>query len=511
MEAFLAAQRLIFLALLGWFVSRVVVVRRPAGAPPVPRSLRWLRSAVVGGFLATFLWQAWWTFERAHSAPYRAAERYDSRTWRLRDPSDRRAVVDRWGRPLIRTVRFGGQAVRRYELGPAAAHVSGYFHRLYGRAGLEEACDDRLATWRQPAWEQLSEAAQQAANPQPLPLALTIDRALQQAAATALGSRRGAVVVLNPAAGDLLALVSSPCYDPNLVDAARYRQWQADPDRPLLNRALAGLYPPGSTFKPVVAAAALATTWDPATRYESGPAGYLPPFERQRIRDHEAGERAGWRGHGPLDLRQAMACSANTWFAALGVALGPAPIVRTAQALGWQERWRLAGRADLVALPGRLPSDRLRPGDTARLAIGQHELLITPLGLAQVAATLANYGRQVPPRLLLDQPVPAPRQVLEAGLATRLNSLLQAPVADRGGTARGLRLPGVAVAGKTGSAQNPHGRAHAWVLAYAPAERATVVVVVLVEQGGSGSAAAVPVARAVLLAARQAGYLEAAR
>lgn len=512
MEALLAGYRLLVLAALAWWCGAVSVVRRPAGAPPTPRPLRWFVGGIVALFGLTLGWQAFWTLRAGTVPAFRRVDRYDSRGWRLIDPRDRRAVTDRFGESVI-VSRFGEAGARRvYPLGSDAAHLTGYLDRVYGKAGLEAVCDDRLATWRRPAWATLAEAVEHGATALPEPLKLTLDARLQRAAATALGRHAGAVVVLNPAEGDLLAVVSGPSYDPNAISGERFDQLAERSDSPLLDRALHGLYPPGSTFKPVVAAAALARGYPVETEYEIGPDGYLAPGDTQPVRDFEATALpAGrvWRGHGPLTMPAALARSANGYFACLGVCLGAEPVLEFARRFGLDRGFapvRPARAPDLTSTAGRLPSGRLRPGDVARLAIGQQELLVTPLGMALTAATVANYGLLAPPRLLLDQSPPAPEPVLDTVTARAVQALMAGVVARPGGTGAGLRGAGVPVAAKTGSAENPGGPAHGWVIAFAPVEQATIALAVLVEHGGTGSGAAVPIARAVLRAAREAGY-----
>ncbi len=402
METLLAAHRLVLLAALAFFCSRVASVRRPPEASPGPTPIARFALAIGVLFGVLFAGQAFWSRAAAAVPAFRRVEKHDARLWRLSSPADRRAVVDRRGHPLIVSVADAGEVRRRYPLGTAAS--------------------------------------------------------------------------------------------------------------PLLNRALAGLYPPGSAFKPLVAAAALERGVAAGTVHETSPDGFLAPYDTKRIKEHEAGESPGWRGPGPLTMAQATERSSNGYFAWLGTALGAQPMVDMAVRLGLVEAWDLVGSGfDLTAAAGSLPSRRLKPGDTARLAIGQDELLVTPLGLATAFGTLANYGVRVAPHLLPLKTAPVGEPTLDAELAATVQDLLRGPVEGAHGTCRGLRGLGVPVAAKTGSAQNPHGVAHAWLACFAPATAATVVVVVLVENGGAGSTAALPVAREVLRQAGELGYFAAVK
>ena len=209
-------------------------------------------------------------------------------------------------------------------------------------------------------------------------------------------------------------------------------------------------------------------------------------------------------------MAQAVERSSNGYFAWLGTQLGAEPIVDLARRLGIADDWDLVGNGfDLNASAGKLPARRLKPGDAARLAIGQDELLVTPLGLATAFGTLANYGVRVAPHLRPSRTPAAGEPVLDPDVAATVQDLLRRPVEGAHGTCRGLRGLGVPVAAKTGSAENPHGQAHAWVACFAPATAATVVVVVVIENGGTGSGAALPVAREVLQKAKGLGYFAA--
>lgn len=507
-EKLLAVQRILSLVLLGVVVARATVVRYPQRGPRPPAPLVSYSNLLIVAFALLAAAHGFWAFVAQESEGFRGVGSHDPRAWHLASVSDRRNVVDRRGQLLIGVEQSGRRVVRTYPLGPGAAHLTGYYDKTYGHTGLEAACDDRLSTWRPSALQalRLDEGPDEAGRYRPL--ALTVDVRLQRAAAAALRGRAGAVVALNPVAGDVLALVSAPSFDPAGI-ANSFGYLEAHPDSPLLNRALAGLYPPGSTFKPVTAGAALAAGLPVETTFESGPNGFLAPGDTQAVKDFEATLRDDWSGHGTIDMHQAMVRSANTYFAWLAVEVGQDALLHAARSFGLDRAWNLVpGRrtVDLRSLPGRLPAAKLKPGDVARCGIGQSDLLVTPLGMAVMAATIANYGTQVPPRLLLDDPPAMGRQALSPELATVLQSMMRDVVADRQGTGHGLRLSGVATAGKTGSAENPHGRPHSWVIAFAPVEGASVAVAAVVENGGWGGEVAAPVVRAVLEAARDAGY-----
>ncbi len=417
----------------------------------------------------------------------------------------------RWGRILDRRLgvladsqELGGRQVRRYPFGDLFAHVLGYRSPRYGLAGVEARYDPALLGLpaRDP-WEALQQAF--GGPPRGNDLVLTVDTAVQQAAARALAGRRGAIVVLDPRTGAVLGLVSRPSFDPAAVDA----RWDAiarDPSSPLLDRATQGQYPPGSSFKPIVLAAALASGRATSDTVLDCPAETTVAGAVIGNFDHER--------YGRLTLRQAFAVSCNTAFVQLGGMLGADAIVRMARAFG-------LGRPpqfDLPTAAGFVPAARsLGPRGTAQISFGQGSLLVTPLQMALVAATIANHGVMMRPFLLSQVRGPdgrilsayaqrGSREVLPAALAAQIAQDMVDVV--RSGTGTAAQIPGVPVAGKTGTAQNPHGPTHAWFIAFAPADRPSVAAAVLMENAGAGGAIAAPAARQVIAAALAAQQAE---
>ncbi len=428
-----------------------------------------------------------------------------------RSPQNPRLAIaaeeTQWGRILDRHLTVladstvqGGRQVRRYADGPSYAHLLGYRSARYGLASLEMRYDPELLGM--PAatpWEASLGFFGRTVRGDDL--VLTIDAAVQQAAAQALGDHRGAVVALDPRTGAVLALASRPTFDPAAVDA-RWPVLSRDPAAPLLDRATAGQYPPGSSFKPVVLAAALGagratqrTTLDCAASV-SVDGLVITNFEHEQ--------------YGTMSLPRAFAMSCNVAFVHLGLATGAGPIIRTARALGLGQ----APRFDLPAAPGYLPDPRtLGRRGLAEISFGQGSLLVTPLQMAVVAAALANRGVAMRPFVLLQVRAPdgrvlaayaehGGRDALPSGIASQVAADMVEAVRDGTGTA--AQLPGVVVAGKTGTAENPHGATDAWFIAFAPADHPTVALAVLLENAGVGGQVAAPAARQVLAAALRA-------
>ncbi len=409
-----------------------------------------------------------------------------------------------WGRILDRRLRVladstlvGGRQVRHYPDGRPYAHILGYRSAQYGVTGLEARFNVALVgVGPRDAWTQLLDAFGR--PPQGNDLVLTIDGDVQRAAVRALGGRRGAVVVLDPTTGGVIALASLPDFAPDTVDA-QWSQLAKDSSAPLLDRATQGQYPPGSAFKPITLAAALAagrvtdtTSFDCPGSIAVGGAAIFD-FDRN--------------GHGHVALPQAFALSCNVSFVQVGLRTGADAVVAMARTFGFGR----APRFELPAAAGHLPDPgRLGLRGLAQISFGQGQLLVTPLQMALLAATVANGGVAMEPMLVAQMRAPdgrvlrssgprRPRQAIPATLAAHIGQYMQGVVQSGTGTA--AQIQGTAVAGKTGTAENPHGRTHAWFIGFAPASRPTVAVAVVLENAGVGGEVAAPMARDVLQAA----------
>lgn len=411
----------------------------------------------------------------------------------------RGAIVARDGTPLARSTAEG----RFYPLGASLAQAVGYASARYGTSGLEAAYDRDLAP--RPAGSDPFAQVRSLFARRPPPLAergatvvTTIDPAVQAALFGALSAYpRAAGVALDPRTGEVLALASVPSFDPARIDAS-FARLANDAASPLLDRSLDGLYPPGSTFKIVIAGAALeAGVVTPESTYDDP--GALP-VGNFIVHDDE-GEATGLQ-----DLTGAFALSSNVDFAQIALALG------TDRWFEAVRRWKL-GESFGFALPverDRLPKRaELTPGVLAQVGFGQADLLVTPLRMATVAATVAAGGTTPRPYLVRalrsggrDERVGAPSTLatpLSPGVAARINAMMVAVV--RRGTGTAAALPDVQVAGKTGTATNPAGRSHAWFVAFAPAAEPRVAVAIVVENAGYGGSVAAPIARRVIAAA----------
>ena len=407
-----------------------------------------------------------------------------------------------------------------------------YESSLHGEVGSRRVETDAHGRVRRVLDVSLPEAGQN--------ITLHMDSRLQVAAVAALSNRRGAIVALDTQSGGILAMVSNPSYDPNLFVAGigreQYSEWIESRDKPLFDRAINGQYAPGSTFKPVVAAAALAqgvVDWE--EEILDGGTFRLPGGKRL-YRDW-SWQQTNAGGQGIVNLNRAIYRSSNVYFYHLGTRLQIDQLAATARRFGFGS----VTSVDVAGASAGLVPDPVwklgargepwYPGDNVNLSIGQGDLLATPLQVATAGAVIANRGQWVRPRMLLasdgpltelDPPPPMPHlEELSPEDWERLVDAME-DVVHRGdlghqqnGTAwahigRGL---GYRMAGKSGTAQvvgidqgeeyeeellDEYTRKHAWFLAFAPADDPVIAVSVLVENGGGGSSAAGPVAREVI-------------
>jgi peptidoglycan glycosyltransferase len=406
----------------------------------------------------------------------------------------RGSILDRAGRPLAYTDPDGsGRRIYPYEA--ATAHVVGFRHPAEGLTGMEGAADDLLSGWRELATAQdVREAGRTALQGAErhigTNLTLTVDARLQLRAHKLLAGRKGAAVALDPRTGEVLLLCSSPSFDPNRFD----RRLNVDTNSPLVNRALHGRYPPGSTFKIAIAGLLLELGRDLA--FECRPGGYTAPGARKPISDH------GGHVHGKLDLDRALAVSCNPYFAHAGVLCGVDAFNSLVDRIRLDERIPLyTNGAQRVSSQRPWRYRRLGRAEKRELAqrsFGQGQLVVTPLHMALLAATVANHGVMMAPHLELGAKPEALGRVFSARVADRVAAAMRGVV--KNGNSKAADLPGLEVRGKTGTAQNPEGADHAWFVCFAsrPGEEPSIAVAVIVENAGYGATYALPVAVGIL-------------
>lgn len=397
--------------------------------------------------------------------------------------------------------------VREYPEGQAFAHLVGYSSFLVGSSGLEDIYSSDLRSRRDLTISDLL-AALLGRDLRPKSIEVTADPELQRAAQSLLGANRGAVIALDPKTGAVLASVSNPTFDPGLLlgnDASNQReQLLTDPGEPLRDRATQELYAPGSTFKTVVAAAALDTnTAGPGTTFDD-PLEYQLPGSSATISN--ASRQACNDGRSATML-QALVRSCNTIFADLAIQLGAVDIGITAEALGFNQdigyEWPVP---EAVWNTGELADDDAALGQSG---IGERDVRATPLHMAMVAAAVANEGVAVSPfavRRIFDADAGTfeETEITELGramtsdTAMTLTQMMERVVTE--GTGRQAAVPGVRVAGKTGTATGSEGFSNPWFIGFAPVDDPTIAIAVFIEgsavsgESASGGSLAAPIA-----------------
>jgi peptidoglycan glycosyltransferase len=427
----------------------------------------------------------------------------------------RGAIYDRDGVMLART-DFADGVARRVYPEAATAEITGYFSPLlYGSSGLEASWDDELAGrgGGNPftrALESLRGLPRRGID-----LHLTIDTDLQRQAHDALGARTGAAVLLDIETGVVLTLASSPSFDANALVVvteadrqpaqAAFTRLTSDPRSPLVQRATSGLYPPGSTFKTITAAAAIDTgVARPDSIYED--AGELTIAGHTLVEQNRPNDQQTlW------SLTESLAWSLNVVFAQVGLQLGGDTLAEAARGWGWESDvpFDLPVEVSRVAMtPGFLDD----PVAVAETAFGQGELLATPLQMALVAAGIGNDGEIMRPHLIASLSEPDGETVRETR-PSRWRRGTGAEAADQTATmmvyavengALGTAIvPGYTIGGKTGTAETGSGDPHAWFIGFigVPGEEPRYAVAIVLEAGGGGGQVALPIGRDLLVAA----------
>ncbi len=447
----------------------------------IAANIRGLTLAIAMTFLITSVGVGYWTLvsgDELNNDPYNPRL-----VAAIRD-RPRGFIKDAAGNTLAESAQTPNGYKRIYR-DKTLAHVTGYASFQFGASGIEAAYaesrigqdpGDPLSQWRA---RYLRERAP------PGSIVLGIDPKVQKAAVDALGGRRGAIVAIDPRNGTILASVSWPQYDASLI---------SDP----------ALYPPGSTFKIITGAAALESGVDPNAKVRVD-----DPWQA----DASWGSyfvRSSSRAHGDYTMADGYRLSENIYFAKIGLQIGGPKLAEYAQRFGIGS----STHCDITAAKGQLSRTGVldRPTLVADTAYGQGELLVSPLQMALVAAAVGMGGVMPTPhyatevrdaeghaiRVIAPGPI---GQVVRPETARALTTMLVGAVEGPGAFAFAAKIPGVKVAGKTGSAENPSGAPHGWFVGYAPADAPTVAVAILLENSPRGGEDAAPLGGRVMQAA----------
>ncbi|OLL75124.1 Cell division protein FtsI [Peptidoglycan synthetase] [Pseudonocardia sp. Ae168_Ps1] len=445
------------------------------------------------------------------------------------DPRNQRTQIDEYSRQRGQ-ITAGGQVLaqsvdsdgrlryaRQYPEGPAFAPITGFLSTVYGKGALERSTDDVLNGTDDRLFVRRLSDLITGRDPAGGNVVTTVDPDVQRVAYDGLQSRgyTGAVVALEPQTGNILAMASTPSYDPNRLAApdaaeqqAAWREYNNAELNPLTNRAINEIEPPGSTFKLVTTAAALQNGYTPESRLTA--ARNIQLADSTTTLENYNGSQCG--GGDTASLREALARSCNTAFAQLGQELGADKLRAQAEAFG-------IGRSDLQ-IPMPVTASQVGPmsdvPSTQQSAIGQRDVRLTPMQLAMIGGSIANGGQTMAPHLIkeiqgatldvVDTTEPDRMARSMPGDVARTLTDLMIGSEDR--TQGGGKITGVQIASKTGTAE--HGTdpkntpPHAWYVAFAPADNPRVAVAVLVESGGdrgaeaTGGSVAAPIGRAVI-------------
>jgi len=418
-------------------------------------------------------------------------------------------IKDRDGNVLASNKKDkNGESYRVYA-NRAFSQVIGYASSIYGRAGIELAYDAELTGLASdPVSDALAKFGASRFDPKDLTLSLSSD--LQKAAVAALGKHRGAVVMLDPQTGEVLALASTPTYDASAIanpDTAKdaFAALQDDPSQPLLPRATLGRYVPGSVFKIVTAIAGLSS-------------GQISPdttFPEQAKAESNGLVVSGFRIHEhpgvparTFDLDAATAWSSNVWFALAGLKTGGEELASVAGRMGFGAPldFDLPTARSQVSGGGNGPGGFADDVELANASYGQAKTLVTPLQMALVASTVANGGVLMRPHLVTATtgrdgtrqigPRELARVISPDAADAITNAMVGAVESDIGKQfTTGAAVPGIQTAGKSGTAElGGTGAPHSWFIGFAPADHPTVAIAVVVERGGRGGARAAPLA-----------------
>lgn len=420
---------------------------------------------------------------------------YNRRKSAAEDNIKRGDILDRNGVVLAQNSN-NDKRERVYPYGALYSHVIGYNSVIYGKALLENKFDDYLLNINKLKSvvglnDSLIKGGKQGNN-----IYLSIDHSLQEYAGRLMGNKKGAVVVMNPKTGEILAMVSKPDFDPNnIMLIKKWKELADSKDSPFLPRATQGLYAPGSTYKVAVAAAALENGLGDMTFEDKGSV----------IIDGKEFSNSKRKAYGNINLEKALAVSSNVAFSQLGVKLGSKTMKEMAANIGMEGNIPFA----IPVNRSTFPYNNMEKTDLAAAGIGQGKMLVTPLHMAMLASSIANKGVMMKPLMVTKAVSPDGKEIRKWG-AEKLYNVMSADTAEKvkkmmvevikDGTGKSAAISGVTVAGKTGTAENEltgkeKNKEHAWFIGFAPAENPQVAVAVIVEYcGTSGGTTSAPIA-----------------
>jgi peptidoglycan glycosyltransferase len=433
---------------------------------------------------------------------------YNKRLWAKRNEVLRGTIFDRNMKPLSVSSKGEGTAQNReYKGGAMFAHALGYMNAKYGLTGLENKYDKELMADNSISYKELlkllinkGKEKEKIGNS----IKVTLDYDIQKAAYDQLGNNKGAVVALNPKTGEILAMVSKPSYDPNNLNDIWGSISTDNKNTPLLNRAVSGLYPPGSVFKVVTAVSALENIKDIENRTFNDEGKIV-------FNDKYSLSNYGGSAYGNINLRDGFIKSSNVVFGTVAMELGNDKLKATAEKFFFNKDVPKDG---ITIENSKFPEiPKTEKGNIAQSGIGQSSILASPMQMALVASAIANNGVMMTPRIV-DQVLTYEGEKvrsIDSKVATtvttpEISNILKDYMKDvvTKGTGKNAAVSGVNVAGKTGTADhtdNDSSEPHSWFIGFAPYEDPQIAFAVIVEEGGTGGGTAAKIASGVVKAA----------
>lgn len=419
---------------------------------------------------------------------------YNKRLWINEESILRGSILDRNGKILAYSEEKDDSYIRNYEYGRLYSHIIGYSYRQYGKSGLELEYNNTLLNINEnSAINEIKNIVTPGTDGNSIKL--TIDHELQSKAKALLGSRKGSIVAIDPSSGEVYAMVSLPDFDASNLN----EEWESileNPDDPLVNRATQGLYAPGSTFKLITAMAAIkSNTID--QNYNCTGTTVIDGYE---FKDYNI------KGHGEINLKDALVNSCNTYFAEKSIEIGKDEIGKIANDF-------MINRKITFDLPTKNSSfphkGNIEKTDISAASIGQGKVLVTPLNMALIAAGIANNGEIMEPTLVKEiisskgkiinrNKAKLMSQGIDQATSNQLKDIMVEVVES--GTGKNASIKNIKFAGKTGTAENSTEKSHAWFIGFAPADNPEIAVaVILEEEGSTGGQAAAPIARDLMI------------
>lgn len=425
---------------------------------------------------------------------------YNRRLQAKRNEVLRGTIYDRNMKALTQSKKVSNlNQERTYVAGEAFAHVLGYVNPRYGMTGLEKQYDSMLMGTETADLSKFLNSITEKDEKVGYNIRTTLDYNVQQKAYDILGDNKGAVVALNPQTGEVLAMVSKPSFDPNKLDE-NWKSINSNKDIPLYNRATSGLYPPGSTFKIITTVSALENIKG-VTNRTFNDEGVLVFNSKESLKNYDG------HSYGNIDLREAFYKSSNVVFGTLGMELGNEALKNTAEKFYFNKD---IPTEDFTVKTSKFPAlGKSEKGNMAQTAIGQGQVLASPMEMAMVSAAIANNGLMMKPILVKDvlnqkgdsikkTKIESLQQVTSVENAKILKGYMKAGVNE--GTGGNAALESIEVCGKTGTADTgrPNEKPHSWFVGFAPKDNPQIAIAVIVENGGVGGGTAAEVAREVI-------------